>query len=239
MKTGKTPKVGAIISWSKGKKHNTKDGAGHVEVVEKVIDKNTIYTSSSGYGGPAFWNSTRKNTNGRWGTGSSLHFEGFIYLPDDVQKKIDGGEPTPEPTPSGKYKIGDSVIVSGPLYLRANDTKAVTTISNKHTKITRYIEGAKHPYNFTGDLGWADEKSITPEGSSTNFKVGDKVVITGKYASSANATSAKYSTAIGKERYIVKIYSKAKYPYQLGVKANNTSSANTTGFADKNSIRKK
>ena len=39
------------------------DGAGHVCVVEKVIDTNTVYTSESGYGGSAFCNATRKKGN--------------------------------------------------------------------------------------------------------------------------------------------------------------------------------
>jgi hypothetical protein len=34
-------------------------------------------------------------------------------------------------------------------------------LKNKKTTITRYSAGAKHPYNFTGDIGWADESSIT------------------------------------------------------------------------------
>lgn len=232
LKTGKTPKVGAIISWSKGKKHNTGDGAGHVEVVEKVINSNTIYTSSSGYGGPVFWNSTRKNDNGRWGTGSSYKFEGFIYLPDDVQKKIDGD--TPEPTPSKhKYKVGDSVILNGPIYKTSNDTKPVKTVKNVKTKITRVVD-AKHPYNTTGDLGWMDESSIKyADEPSKELKVGDKVEIIGKGYSNAYGKNGTVAGGIGWTRTVLKIWKGEPYPYQVG------EGKSTTGFYKESSLKKK
>ena len=59
-----------------------------------------------------------------------------------------------------KYKIGDKVIITGELYYTANDLKPKSYIENKKTTITRVVEGARHPYNSTGDLGWCDEKSI-------------------------------------------------------------------------------
>lgn len=64
---------------------------GHVCVVEKIIDNNTIYTSESGYGGTAFFNSTRSNSNGRWGIGSAYSFRGCIINP-----AIDNPTPTPQ-----------------------------------------------------------------------------------------------------------------------------------------------
>ena len=75
------PTLGGIMVWQKGSTLGGSDGAGHVAVVEKIIDSNTIYTSESGYGGSAFWNSTRKNTNGRWGLGSGYTFRGCIVNP--------------------------------------------------------------------------------------------------------------------------------------------------------------
>ena len=74
------PTLGGIMVWRKGTLSGN-DGAGHVAVVEKIIDSNTIYTSESGYGGSAFWNSTRRNTNGRWGLGSAYTFRGCIVNP--------------------------------------------------------------------------------------------------------------------------------------------------------------
>lgn len=75
------PTLGGIMVWKKGNTLSGNDGAGHVAVVEKIIDSNTIYTSESGYGSSTFWNSTRKNTNGRWGLGSGYTFRGCIVNP--------------------------------------------------------------------------------------------------------------------------------------------------------------
>ena len=108
LEIGQTPKAGAIMVWQKGSTLSGNDGAGHVAIVEKVIDGNTVYTSESSYGGSAFWNSTRKNTNGRWGIGSSYTFRGFIYNPS-VKEEV-----TPTPTPSSSdyeyiVKSGDTL----------------------------------------------------------------------------------------------------------------------------------
>lgn len=94
LKTGSTPKRGAIMCWQKGGL-GSGDGAGHVAIVERVDSNNQVYTSESGYGGTAFWNQTRSNSNGRWGIGSGYSFRCFIYLPDDVQNAIDGPVPAP------------------------------------------------------------------------------------------------------------------------------------------------
>ena len=89
LKVGQEPKVGAIMCWQKGATLSGSDGAGHVAIVEKVIDANTVYTSESSYGGSAFWNSTRKNTNGRWGIGSGYTFRGFIFNPSIKDESYD------------------------------------------------------------------------------------------------------------------------------------------------------
>lgn len=59
-----------------------------------------------------------------------------------------------------KYKIGDKVIITGDLYYSSNDIKPTSYVKDKKTTITRISQGARHPYNSTGDLGWCDEKSI-------------------------------------------------------------------------------
>lgn len=101
---GNTPRRGAIMCWQKGSL-SSGDGAGHVAIVERVDSNNQVYTSESAYSGTAFYNSLRTNNNGRWGMGSSYSFRCFIYLPDDVQRKIDGGQPTPTDkiTEDGKW----------------------------------------------------------------------------------------------------------------------------------------
>lgn len=211
LKVGNTPKPGAIMCWQKGNTLNGGDGAGHVAVVEKVYDKNHVYTSESGYGSSAFWNSHRYNTNGRWGLGSGYKFRGFIYNPAVKD------EPTPTPTPSGKFNIGDKVVINGVLYKSSNATSPSGSVSNKVTNITRKVDGAAHPYNTTGDLGWMDESSIKkyeePKPTSKQkFKIGAKVIINGALYKSSNATNASGSVK-NKTTYITRYADGAAHPY--------------------------
>ena len=75
------PTLGGIMVWQKGNTLSGNDGAGHVAIVERIDSTNQIYTSESGYGGSAFWNSVRTNNNGRWGLGSGYTFRGCIVNP--------------------------------------------------------------------------------------------------------------------------------------------------------------
>lgn len=92
------PTLGGIMVWQKGSTLSGNDGAGHVAIVERIDSANQIYTSESGYGSSAFWNSVRTNSNGRWGLGSGYTFRGCIVNPaiGDVHYVT----PTPAPTPS-------------------------------------------------------------------------------------------------------------------------------------------
>lgn len=104
----------------------------------------------------------------------SWEYHGKIPVIDYVNKPV-----PPTPTPSGKFNIGDEVILNGPIYVSSNATTPANTIKNKKTKITRKNQGSAHPYNTTGDLGWCDESSLTkvqPTPKPETFKVGDKVV---------------------------------------------------------------
>lgn len=237
LKTGSTPRRGAIMCWGK------EGAAGHVAIVERVNNSNSVYTSESGWGSSAiFWNSTRSNNNGRWGIGAGYYFRCFIYLPDDVQKAIDAEDPTPtpQPTPSDKFNIGDKVVVNGPLYVSSTASSPAGNVSNKVTNITRKNPGSAHPYNTTGDLGWMDESSIkkyeepTPAPTpvpSTELNVGDAVEIIGTGNGSAYGGS-NTAYGIGWKRQILKIWNGKPYPYQVG---NNTG---TTGFYKKEALKK-
>ena len=239
LKTGSTPRRGAIMCWGK------EGAAGHVAIVERVNNNNSVYTSESGWGSSAiFWNSTRSNNNGRWGIGAGYYFRCFIYLPDDVQKAIDAEEPTPtpQPTPSDKFNIGDKVVIDGPLYVSSTASSPAGHVSNKVTNITRKNPGSAHPYNTTGDLGWMDESSIkkyeeptpapTPTPApSTELNVGDAVEIIGTGNGSAYGGS-NTAYGIGWKRQILKIWNGKPYPYQVG---NNTG---TTGFYKKEALKK-
>jgi surface antigen len=87
LKISDKPTLGGIMVWQKGATLNGNDGAGHVAIVEKIIDDNTIYTSESGYGSASFWNSTRTNNNGRWGMSDGYIFRGCIINPSIKEEK--------------------------------------------------------------------------------------------------------------------------------------------------------
>lgn len=99
LKISSTPVLGGIMVWQKGNTLSGNDGAGHVAIVERINNSNSIYTSESAYGGSAFFNATRTNSNGRWGMASGYKFRGCIINPAVK------GTPTPSPSPS--YKTGD------------------------------------------------------------------------------------------------------------------------------------
>ena len=244
LKTGSTPRVGAIGCAMKGSTLNGGDGAGHVWIVEKVNSSTSTYTSESGYGGTAFWNQTRSNSNGRWGLGSGYTFRAYIYLPDDVQKIVDGNTPAPAPTPgaSDKFNIGDKVVINGPLYVNSNAAEPSGSVSNKTTTITRKAVGAAHPYNTEGDLGWMDESSIskynepaptpTPAPTPAPLAVGDtvKIVGTGNGSSYGNSNTAY---GIGWTRQILRIWDGRPFPYQVG------NGSGTTGFYKAEALQRK
>ena len=240
LKTGSTPRRGAIMCWGKD------GGAGHVAIVEAVNNNSSVYTSESGYGSTAFWNQTRTNSNGKWGCGNGYYFRCFIYLPDDVQNLIDGAPaPAPTPGPSDKFNIGDRVVINGPLYVNANASSASGSVSNKVTTITRKVPGTAHPYNTEGDLGWMDEGSIshynepapapapapTPE-PPRPLSVGDTVVIKGTGNGSSYGTS-NTAYGIGWTRQILRIWDGRSYPYQVG------NNSGTTGFYRADALERK
>lgn len=76
---GKTPRLGAIACWRRGKAGVSSDGAGHVAVVEQIHPDGSILVSNSDYGGRRFYTKTYKAPN--YAIGGTYVFQGFIYLP--------------------------------------------------------------------------------------------------------------------------------------------------------------
>lgn len=82
LEIGQDPRLGACMVWQKGPTLKSKDGAGHVAIVEKVVSDTEIVTSESGWkASKPFWTKIRKKGNGNWGAGKGYKFIGFIYNP--------------------------------------------------------------------------------------------------------------------------------------------------------------
>ena len=113
LKISNVPVVGGIMVWQKGNTLSGKDGAGHVAIVEKIIDENTIYTSESSYSGTAFFNATRSNKNGRWGMGAGYKFRGCIINPAIGDVHYEKVDPLPTPTNETTYIAVKGDTVSG------------------------------------------------------------------------------------------------------------------------------
>ena len=90
-------------------------------------------------------------------------------------------------------------------------------------------------------LGAAGYKAIIlTETLQEKLSVGDKVRVVAPYAPSAFAKAATASAVIGQTRFITNIFTDktVEFHFQLGVKAGDKSSANTTGFARSTGIEK-
>ena len=184
------PTLGGIMVWQKGATLNGNDGAGHVAIVERIDSANLIYTSESGYNNSAFWNTLRNNNNGRWGQSSAYKFIGCVVNPAIGDVHYVAPKPV-TPTPSLKFKIGDTVVINGYLYVSSESPNPANKISNRTTKITRVAKGAKHPYNTTGDLGWMDESSIK---LVSNVQSNSTVTYVVKKGDTLSAIAKKYGT---------------------------------------------
>ena len=215
------PVLGGITVWKKGATLSGNDGAGHVAIVEKIIDNNTIYTSESGYDSSAFWNSIRSNSNGRWGIGSGYSFRCFIYLPDDVQNAIDGGAPAPAPSSDPFPGVSDEELarrVWTGEFGNGNDRK--NRLGSRYASVQALVNRG---------VG----KDSAPAPVVTNIlHVGDTVKIIGTGNGSSYGTSGT-AYGIGWTRTVLKIWEGRKYPYQIG---NNTG---TTGFYKAEALQKK
>ena len=179
LKISDVPTTGGIMVWQKGETLKGSDGAGHVAIVEEVLERDSnwnptkIYTSESAYGSTAFFNSTRSNTNGRWGLGKSYTFRGCIINPNVEEPKKP--EPKPEPVKpepvKPSIKPGDYVIVNGRGRASSKGTGATTrNYKNKKMKVIRVVNN-NYPYGLNQYgvgvnnqskyiTAWFDESSV-------------------------------------------------------------------------------
>jgi hypothetical protein len=74
------PKLGAVACWRKGEAGYAQDGAGHVAIVENILEDGSIVTSNSNYLGTRFYMRTIKPP---FNIGSSYFLQGFILPPKE------------------------------------------------------------------------------------------------------------------------------------------------------------
>lgn len=189
------PVLGGIMVWQKGNTLNGNDGAGHVEVVEEIIDKNTIYTSASNYGGTAFYNAKRNNSNGRWGMSSGYSFRGCIINPS----------------------IGD-IHYEESKNLKSIDEIAIDVINGLYGNYPERKELLeKDGYNYTEVQNKVNEILDVNNSNEWIPKIGDKVHVikTGKATSYGEYNTAKsnYDGIITKDL----TNKNRKYPYLVSV----------------------
>ena len=153
LKSGLEPQVGACMVWSNG-------GAGHVAIVERVVNSSEVVTSESEWGGRAFYTATRKKGNGNWGYGGS--FLGFIYNPADCCQPSESKD---------DIKVGDTVEFTGNTHYLNPNAKSGSDCKSGRATVTAIEKGKKHPYHLIGEQftekkegstvwGWVNEADI-------------------------------------------------------------------------------
>jgi LysM repeat protein len=228
LETGMMPRVGACMVWQRGATLNGGDGAGHVAIVEKVINGNEIITSESGWGSSAFWTQTRKIGNGNWGQNSSYKFLGFIYNPAECCQAgsvVTTMKPVVQGNPTDKIyvvKRGDML------------SKIAMDYGMTYQELAAY-NGIADPNLI--DVG--QQIRIPNTASKVEVwepKIGDVVMYNGnKHYVNANAAVGKYCK--GGKATITAIYQlgKSKHPYHL---VNTGSGATVHGWVDAGSFTK-
>ena len=176
---------------------------------------------------------------GNWG-GSRPGYSTRTWTSHGKSNLIDYSDtPTPPaPTPTLKYSVGQEVTVSGQLFATSDGEGAGKVVDHLDTVITRAVSGKPYPYNFTDDIGWMAEQSVTPRETPapipqpTELQEGDTVIITG-YGNGSSYGDSNRAGGIGWERTILKIWRGRKFPYQVG------NETGTTGFYQADALRKK
>ena len=129
--------------WQKGSTLGSKDGAGHVAIVERIDSANQIYTSESSYGGTKFYNSTRTNSNGRWGIGAGYTFRGCIVNPAI-------GKVTAKTDNNSKYKVNTTYTTQVILAVREkagkNNDRVPYEKLTANAKANAYADGPNKGY---------------------------------------------------------------------------------------------
>lgn len=258
----KDPMVGGILVWRKGDTLSGSDGAGHVEAVIAILERDAaghptkIKTHSSGYGSSSvWWTVTRSNANGNWGSNSPYHYRATIAP--------EGYEPTPiiPITPTvARDKTKDQLETLEEMNIRTDiETTSPSLGTVPKGSIFNYYAEKKGKsskwYAITEDKSqwiagvsnngkkkycniYVAEKPEPPKPEPTpgdEIKVGDTVKITASGYSNLYGKKGWKAWGIGWERTVLKIYDKDKYPYPYKVGKGNS----VTGFYKESALKKK
>lgn len=85
---GQTPRLGAIAVWAKGSEYTSKDGNGHVAIVEEIFENGDFTASESGYASYIFKTTKYQAPNYPKNTSTGFKFLGFIYPPIEFENEI-------------------------------------------------------------------------------------------------------------------------------------------------------
>lgn len=203
------------------------DGAKYVQITYPRINKRFRHwhlDSISVKSGQKVQKYTELGKTGATGQATGIHLHlGIIDLatdeyidPEAYAKSYIPPEEKKEESSTDKFKIGDEVIISGKLYKSANAEVHSGVVTNKRTKITRYVKGTKHPYNTTGDLGWIDEVDITLASNERIFKKGDKVTV--KQSATKYCTGETIPSFVKGKTYTIHQVGNSRYPNGLLLK---------------------
>lgn len=184
---------------------------------------------------------------GNWG-GSRPGYSTRTWTSHGKSNLIDYSEqPAPTPTPTYKYKIGDKVVVNGELFYTSMSGQGAGAADHVYTQVTRIAEGARHPYNFVGDLGWADESSISyqvepkPEPTPTKIVAGDIVKVTGSGNASSDGLGSSWTKKFENQTMkVILINEGAAFPYACNQYGSGTvgNPDDVTGWFAANDVKK-
>lgn len=238
LEMGQDPRIGACMVWQKGATLDGGDGAGHVAIVERVVNGSCVVTSESGYGcANPFWTQTRNKGTGNWGMGSAYKFLGFIYNPAPC---CGGGSTAQEAGNPVDYKAKTTAALNVRKGPGLNYSIVAGLRPGQEVRIIR--ESGKWGQLENGNWCCLDylmksgQENVKAEASGDwEPKVGDIVrFLGGKHYVNAYAAAGTAARA-GKAR-ITTIFQpeKSKHPYHLVYVAGGGS--NVYGWVDKGSF---
>lgn len=118
LKTGSTPKLGAIACYKAGKVKDNSDGAGHVCVVEEIKPNGDIVCSNSAWKGTEFYMKTITKASG-YQYAANRQFQGFIYCGIEFDSETSTSNSTSSATSSNEYQCIHTVVPDDTLWTLA------------------------------------------------------------------------------------------------------------------------